>query len=393
MSHQLKPLSNRTDNLTQSDIRAVTHMINAVGGINLGQGICDLPTPSPIKEGAIHAIEADKSIYSHYAGIEPLRRSIFEKARRFNELPVEGEDEVMVSIGSTGAFVAAIFALLDPGDEAILFEPFYGYHRNLLRLTGAGVRYVPTHGENWDIDFEEVERVITPATKLVVINTPSNPSGKVWSFDELSELHRLVEKHNLYVITDEIYEYMVYDDRRHVSFGSLPEAYPRTITLSGFSKTYNMTGWRLGYAVGPSSLIEKMGLLNDLFFICAPTPLQHGVAEAFTMPDNYFVELLQDYSKKRRMMCEALDAAGFTFSWPQGAYYVLAGVGSLAERHEGFKTSREACETIIRQAGVATVPGDSFFSEGAPGPMLRFCYAKEFPVLEEACRQIVATYG
>ena len=390
----MKPLSKRTDNLVQSDIRAVTQMINAVGGLNLGQGICDLPTPDPIKRGARQAIDGDLSIYSHFAGIAPLRDAILQKARAFNRLPVRSESEVMVSVGSTGAFVAAIFALLDPGDEAILFEPFYGYHRNLLHLTGATIRYVPTHGDDWDIDFDELERAISPKTKVIVINTPGNPSGKVWSEDELIELLRLLQKHNLYAITDEIYEYMVYEDRRHVSLGSLPEAYERTITISGFSKTYNMTGWRLGYAVGPETLIEKMGLLNDLFFICAPTPLQHGVAEAFEMSEQYFETLLEDYQVKRRMICEALETAGFTFSRPQGAYYVLAGFDDIARRQDGFATSRQACETLIREAGVATVPGDSFFSEGAaPRPMLRFCYAKEFPVLEKACRQIVDTFG
>lgn len=394
MNSTLKPLSKRTDRLVQSDIRAVTHMINAAGGINLGQGICDLPTPDPIKERTHRAIDEDRSIYSHFAGIEPLRQAILEKARTFNRLPAQGTDEVMVSIGSTGAFVAAIFALLDPGDEVILFEPFYGYHRNLLHLTGATVRYVPTHGNDWVVDFDELERAISPKTKVVVVNTPANPSGKVWSRDELQTLLGVLERHRLYAITDEIYEYMVYDGRRHVSLASLPGAYERTITLSGFSKTYNMTGWRLGYAVGPEALIQKMGLLNDLFFICAPTPLQHGVTAAFAMPSTYFTGLLDDYAEKRRMMCEALEAAGFSFSRPQGAYYVLAGVEELARRRAGFSTAAEACETLIREAGVATVPGDSFFSEGSsPGPMLRFCYAKEFPVLEQACRQIVAAYG
>lgn len=367
-------------------------MINAVGGINLGQGICDLPTPNPIKAGAKQAIDEDRSIYSNFAGIASLRTSILEKARTFNEMPVAGEHEIMVSVGSTGAFVAAIFALLDPGDEVLLFEPFYGYHQNLLRLTGASIRYIPTHGERWDIDFDEVEQAISPRTKLIIINTPGNPSGKVWSRQELNTMLALLLKYDLYAITDEIYEYMVYGEATHVSLASLPNAYERTITISGFSKTYNMTGWRLGYAAGPASLIEKMGLLNDLFFICAPTPLQHGVAEAFNMSAEYFETLIQDYRTKRRMMCEALETAGFTFSWPEGAYYVLAGCKSLATRYEGFATSSEACKTVIEKAGVATVPGDSFFSTAAPEPMLRFCYAKEFPVLEAACRQLTEAF-
>jgi aminotransferase len=392
--HSMKPLSRRTDRLVQSDIRAVTHMINAVGGINLGQGICDLPTPEAIKEGARAAIDADHSIYSSYAGIESLRKAILHKAQTYNRLPARSEAEVMVSIGSTGAFVSAIFTLLDPGDEAILFEPFYGYHRNLIRLTGATLRYVPSHGLDWAVDFDALERTINPKTKVLVINTPGNPSGKVWTREELGRILKLLQKHNLYAITDEIYEYMVYDGRTHLSLASLPGAYDRTVTLSGFSKTYNMTGWRLGYAVGPDPLISKMGLLNDLFCICAPTPLQHGVAEAFSMPGAYFEQMHREYAEKRKMMCDALEQAGFTFSPPQGAYYVLAGFDELAKRNAGFSSAREACETLIRKAGVATVPGDSFFDESdSRRQYLRFCYAKEFPVLEQACRQIVAAFA
>ncbi|MEZ4701488.1 MAG: pyridoxal phosphate-dependent aminotransferase [Rhodothermales bacterium] len=388
-----KPLAARTENLVQSDIRAVTHLINRVGGINLGQGICDLPTPEAIKAGAHAAIDEDRSIYTSYAGIPELRQAIFQKARTFNRIPAGDEDEVMVSIGSTGAFVSAIFALLDPGDEVILFEPFYGYHRNLLRLPGASMRFVTMRGADWQIDFDEVERAITPATKAVVINTPGNPCGKVWTREELQNLLALMQRYNLYAITDEIYEYMTYDGCEHVSLASLPGAYERTVTISGFSKTYNMTGWRLGYAVAPPPLIEKMGLLNDLFSICAPAPLQHGVARSFDLEDTYYAGMLADYAAKRRMMCDALETAGFTFSRPQGAYYVLASFEALSRTRPGYAFGREACETLIQEAGVATVPGDSFYSDPERGRyLLRFCYAKEFPILEQACRQLVDAF-
>ncbi len=388
-----KPLAARTHNLVQSDIRAVTHMINRAGGINLGQGICDLPTPDVIKAGAKAAIDDDRSIYTSYAGIPSLRQAILRKVQHFNRIPATHEDEVMVSIGSTGAFVSAIFALLDPGDEVVLFEPFYGYDRNLLHLPGARMRFVTMRGNDWAVDFDEVERAITPATKALVLNTPGNPSGKVWTRDELLRIAELMGRHNLYAITDEIYEYMTYDGAAHVSLASLPGAYERTITISGFSKTFNMTGWRMGYAVAPSPLIEKMGLLNDLFSICAPAPLQHGAEAAFTLGPDYYVEMLADYQAKRRMMCDALEAAGFSFSRPQGAYYVLAGFKDLARRRPGFSDAREACETLIREAGVATVPGDSFFDAPERGRhLLRFCYAKEYPVLEQACRQLVDAF-
>ena len=390
----MKSLSKRTHNLSQSKIRAVTNMINAVGGINLGQGICDLPTPDIIKAGTKQAIDDDKSIYSNFAGIAPLRTAILNKAQNFNQIPAKSEAEVMVSVGSTGAFVSAIFALLDPGDEAILFEPFYGYHRNLIQLTGATPRYIATRGKDWTIDFDELEAAVNANTKLILVNTPANPSGKVWSREELQTLLGIAEKHGLYIITDEIYEYMVYDDHQHISLAVLPDAYDRTITISGFSKTYNMTGWRIGYAVGPEALLSKMGLLNDLFFICAPTPLQHGVTEAFSLSEDYYIQMLEDYKVKRSMMCDALEQAGFTFSRPQGSYYVLAGFNDLVGKRPGFGSSQEACETLIQEAGVATVPGSAFYHDpdNAP-PSLRFCYAKEFPVLEQACQQLINTWS
>ncbi|MEX0746825.1 MAG: pyridoxal phosphate-dependent aminotransferase [Rhodothermales bacterium] len=390
----MKDLSRRTLNLVQSDIRAITGMVNAVNGINLGQGICDMPAPDVVKHAAQIAIDEDRSIYTGYSGIPPLRTAILEKARIFNSLPAESVEDVMVSVGSTGAFVSAIFGLLDPGDEAVLFEPFYGYHRNLIGLTGASIRFVPSHGSNWEVDFQALRDGITPRTKLVVLCTPGNPSGKVWTRSELATLLEIMQEHDLYAITDEIYEYMTYDGREHVSLASLPGAYERTVTISGFSKTYNMTGWRLGYAVGPQAILEKMGLLNDLFFICAPAPLQHGVAAAFRMGQEYFDRMLNDYTAKRRMMCETLEQCGFGVSWPQGAYYVMADVRPPASVRSGFEDDRAACETLIREAGVATVPGNSFFEKPESGSAyLRFCYAKEHAVLADACDRLLEAYS
>ncbi len=390
----MRPLSQRTQGLAQSDIRAITTLVNAVGGINLGQGICDMPAPEPIKQAAEQAIEADRSIYSGYAGIRRLREAIFDKVRTFNRLPAASPDEVMVSAGSTGAFVTAMFTLLEPGDEVILFEPFYGYHRSLLALVPATIRYVRTEGPDWTVDFDAVRRAVTPKTKAVVVCTPSNPGGKVWTRAELEALLGVLEEHDLFAITDEIYEHMVYDGREHVSLASLPGAYARTVTISGFSKTFNMTGWRLGYAVAPEPLIGKMGLLNDLFYICAPTPLQHGVAEAMDLGPGYYQAMLRDYAAKRHMMCEALERIGFDVAWPQGAYYVMANFERFARTHPGYEDDRAACETLIRTAGVGSIPGNSFFAHPEDGRhYLRFCFAKEFPVLEDACRRLVAAYA
>ncbi|GIV59882.1 MAG: aminotransferase [Rhodothermaceae bacterium] len=390
----MKPLAARTENLEQSFIRAVSKMIEATGGINLGQGICDLPTPEPIRRGAREAIEAGASTYSHFAGIEPLRAAILEKVRSYNRLPATSVDEVVVSVGSTGAYMTAILALLNPGDEVILIEPFYGYHRGLLRLIDAVPVYVTMHAPDWTLDFDTLERAITPRTKAVVVNTPANPSGKVWTQQELERLLAVLRQYDLFAITDEIYEYMLYDGREHVSLAALPGAYERTITLSGFSKTYNMTGWRLGYAVAPAPLAARMGLLGDLLYICAPTPLQHGVAEAFSMRATYFAEMQAAYETRRRLLCETLEAIGFDVPWPQGAYYVLAGFAPLARTRPGFADDLQACETLIREAGIGTVPGRAFFANPEDGRYyLRFCFAKELPVLEEACRRLRDAFG
>jgi len=315
------------------------------------------------------------------------------KSLQYNKIPVSSPDEVMVTVGSTGAFVAAMFTLLNPGDEVIVFEPYYGYHANLLSVMGSKQKFVKTVGPEWEIDFDHVESLITPRTKAILVNTPGNPSGKVWSRTELTRVAGLLEKHDIYAITDEIYEYMLYDGREHISLASIPGAYSRTITLSGFSKTYNMTGWRLGYAVGPEAIISKMGLLSDLIYICAPTPLQHGVAEAFDMNDSYFTEMGEAYARKRDLMCTTLEEIGFLVPWPQGSYYVLADFSPLRSRFDGFEDDMAASTTLVERAGIGTVAGRSFFDKDADGAScLRFCFAKEYPVLEEACRRLRAAF-
>lgn len=385
----MRPLADRTKGLVQSNIRAVTLMLKDSGGINLGQGICDMPTPPSIKEAAKKAIDDDESIYSYYGGIDALRDSLVVKSSTYNKIPVSSPEEVMVTVGSTGAFVTAMFCLLNSGDEVIVFEPFYGYHINLLQVMGAKIRFIPTRPPNWEIPFDAIEQAITEQTRAIILNTPGNPHGKVWTHEELARLLVILEKHDLYAITDEIYEYMLYDGRAHCSLAALPGAFDRTITISGFSKTYNMTGWRIGYAIGPEPIISKMGLLADLLYICSPTPLQHGVAAAFKMNNRYFDDLASAYDQKRTLMCSTLDEVGFDLSWPQGSYYVLADFSPLRDRLKGFKDDVEACQTLIQKARVGTVPGHSFFNNPRDGQsFLRFCFAKELDVLQSACSQL-----
>ncbi|WP_420457202.1 pyridoxal phosphate-dependent aminotransferase [Rubrivirga sp.] len=391
----MKPLAARTDALRQSDIRAVTFEVNRVGGINLGQGICDLATPPEIVEATVEALRHGPQIYTAYNGTPDLRAAIAEKARSFNAIPLDGPASVVVTSGSTGAFVAAVLTLCEPGDEVVLFEPFYGYHAGILRLHGVRPVAVPLAKAEgrWAFDADRLAAAISPQTKAVVVCTPANPSGKVWAEDELGPLYEIAERHDLWVVTDEIYEHMVYDGRRHVSPASLDGAFERTVTLSGVSKTFNMTGWRLGYAIAPTVVADKLGLVNDLVAICAPAPLQHGLAAALPMPDAYYAEMLADYAAKRTRMVDALRACGFDADPPEGAYYVLAGLGDRLGT-PGFEDARAATTTLIETAGVACVPGPSFFADPADGDgHLRFCYAKERPVLDEACDRLVAAFG
>jgi len=387
----MKKLADRTIDLRQSDIRAVTQMVNAYNGINLGQGICDLPTPEPVKRGAIKAIENNQSIYSYHSGINELRADTAGKFRSFNEISCDAETEVMITTGSTGAFVAACLSTLNPGDEVIQFEPFYGYHVNLLKVLGFKPVFVPLEDKSWNVDFDLLENAITPKTKAVVITTPGNPNGKVWTKNELASLLQILQKHDLWAFTDEVYEYMVYDDNKHLSLASMEGGFERTITISSFSKTFNMTGWRLGSAVGPASVIEKMGLISDLIYICPATPLQFGLDEAFHMNASYFEQMTKDYKTKRSLFCKSMEKAGFEFEWPQGAYYVFANFETLSKKRQGMKNDKEACETLIKEAGIASVPGSSFYSNPENGKYyLRFCFAKEYEILEQACKQIEA---
>jgi aminotransferase len=304
--------------------------------------------------------------------------------RTFNGVACDPETDIVVTVGSTGGFVAACMAALDPGDEVILFEPFYGYHLNLLKLCGARVRYVTTRPPDWSFDPDELRAAFTDRTRAVVVNTPSNPSGKVFSREELELIGGLCRQHDALALTDEIYEYILYEPHRHVSMASLPGMSERTITLSGFSKTYNMTGWRLGYAVGPAEWMAKIGVLNDLLSICAPTPLQHGVLAAFDLPDSYYTDMAREYAAKLEMTVAACRQAGLTPHLPQGAYYLLLDVSGLGQADD-----RAAANWLLQEHGVATVPGGSFYADPADGrSQVRLCFAKKAEDLAEACRKI-----
>ncbi|MGZ7042324.1 MAG: pyridoxal phosphate-dependent aminotransferase, partial [Thermoanaerobaculia bacterium] len=290
--------------------------------------------------------------------------------------------ELVVTVGSTGGFACAAMATLNPGDEVILFEPYYGYHLNTLRLLGIETKYVPLQPPDWSIDFDLLRRTFTKRTKGIVVCTPSNPCGKVFTPQEMEKIGALCREFGAWAYTDEIYEYIVYDGRRHVSMASLESCRENTITVSGFSKTFSVTGWRIGYVAAPALAASPIGLVNDLFYVCAPTPLQWGIARALEIGDDYYRQLATDYQKKRDMLASALEEGGFRPFVPQGAYYMLA------EIPDEFRDDREAAQTLLDEARVASVPGSAFYASDRGKRLLRFCFAKDFDAIEKACARV-----
>jgi aminotransferase len=377
-------LSSRLDVTTQSEIRKMSTECDRVGGINLSQGVCDTEVPVEVRRGAQQAIDDGFNSYTRQDGLAALRTEIAAKLARENEVSVDPESGVVVSAGATGAFYCACLALLNPGDEVVVFEPYYGYHVGTLEAVGAVPVAIPLTPPLWSFDPAAVEAAITPATRAMVINTPANPSGKVFSRDELGALADIATRHDLFVFTDEIYEYFVYDGGHHISPASLPGMAERTITISGFSKTYSITGWRLGFAACDPQWADAIGFYNDLIYVCAPSPLQLGAAAGLAkLPRSYYAHLRDEYSAKRELICDALRRAGMEPYVPAGAYYVLAD----ASRVPGAD-SRARARELLRRTGVAAVPGAAFFTGDGGERILRFCFAKSQDQLEEACRRL-----
>lgn len=376
--------SDRTGRLAQSDIRAMTLACAKVNGINMSQGVCDTPVPEVVVQAAKDAMEQGRNIYSRYDGVPELRQAIALKLAVYNRISADSETDVTVSAGATGSFQATCMALLNPGDEVILFEPFYAYHIQAILAVEAIPRYVTMRAPEWSWDAEELERAITPKTKALVVNSPGNPSGKVFSRRELEQIAEIACRRDLMVITDEIYEYFVFDGRDHISMASLPNMAQRTITIGGYSKTFSITGWRIGYSVAEAGWAKAIGAMSDVLYVCAPTPLQHGVAAGIrTLPKSFYAGLATEYQQKRDRFCGALEKAGLPPSVPQGAYYVLADVSRLPGH-----TGRDRAMYLLDKTGVAGVPGEAFFAGPQGSRFIRFCFAKTQQDLEQASGRI-----
>ena len=355
------------------------------GGINMAQGVCDLPIPPAVIAGAKAAMDAGVNSYTAAEGLAPLRDAIAQKMGRFYGMEVMRE-EVLVSQGATGAFYSTAQALLDEGDEVILLEPYYGYHAATLSAMGCKLNYVRLEAPAWVLEGEALERACTPKTRAIVISNPANPSGKVFSREELALLGEFCEAHDLVLFSDEIYEHFVYEDRVHIPPATLPGLRERTVTLSGFSKIFSVTGWRLGYAIAPPEVIERAAQFNDLIYVCAPAPLQLGVAEGVTgLEQSFYRQIAEEHQRKRDRFCGVLETIGLEPVVPQGAYYVMADLSSL----EGNDDREKAVNLLVR-TGVASVPGRAFYHDEGGGHLARFCFAKRDDELEAACRRLEA---
>lgn len=378
-------LSERLKGLQQSEIRAMTRECERVGGINLGQGLGDLPTPPLVANGAIKGIQDRKSLYSFPEGILELRQAIASKLERNNGLSYKPASEICVTIGSTGAFAGALTGLLNPGDGVLLLEPFYGYHLNAAILAGIEPQFLNLSPPNFELREADLRAAIRPNTRAIVMCTPSNPSGKMFGEPELRILERVACDLDLLVLTDEVYEFIIYDGRKHISPATIGRLRDRTVTISSLSKTFSITGWRVGYAAGPEDLIQPIVMVNDLFYVCAATPLQHGVFAGYSAPAEFFESLKSDYQRKRDIICDALSKGGLNPLVPQGAYYVLADVSKL-----GFGGAKAAAMALLEECKVASVPGTAFYQSRTGEGLLRFCFAKEDSILIEAGKRIAS---
>jgi aminotransferase len=377
-------LSDIASHIVQSNIRAMSVECERVGGVNLAQGVCDTEVPAVVRHAAEAAIEAGFNQYTRLDGIAPLRDAIARKLARQNGITADPETEILVTSGVTGGFDSACRALLNPGDEVVLFEPYYGYHYATLVGLHCKPRLVSLDPPDYPFIADRLASAVTSKTRGIVVNTPANPSGKIFTLGELQEIAEIASKRDLFLFTDEIYEHFVYDRQRHISPASLPGIADRTITISGFSKVFSITGWRVGFLHASPRWIPAISYFHDLTYVCAPSAFQHGVTAGLNeLPDSFYTSLADEYHRKREMICQALRAAGLEPSVPAGSYYVLADASAVP----GDQSVKKALN-LLQMTGVASVPGEAFFQGGRGDNLLRFCFAKTDADLERACERL-----
>ena len=381
LSAQRRFQSDRIGEFRESVIREMTRLALLNGAVNLAQGFPDFPAPARIKAAAQQAIAEDWNQYPITWGLKPLRNAISETYQRFYGLEIDPEREITVCCGATEGMIAALLALLNPGDEVVVFEPFYENYWPDSQLSGAVCRYVALRPPEWTFDPVELRSAFGSRTRAVILNTPNNPTGRVFSREEVMALAELCEEFDTLLITDEIYEHIVFDGERHVPPITLgPAARERSVVVNSLSKTFSVTGWRVGWVIAPPELTASIRKVHDFLTVGAPTPLQQAGVAALAMPDSYFAELAAGYQVKRDRMLEILESAGFRCYVPKGAYYIMCAIDAF-----DFRDDIDFCRHLVEEIGVAAVPGSSFFSDPANGRnLVRFCFAKNEETLELA---------
>lgn len=372
-------LASRARGIRQSYIRAVTRWIEEAGGVNLGQGTCPLQPHPDVTAAATAAMERGKNAYAPFDGVPPLKEALVKRYGAYNGLKI-GPENVLVSAGATGAFESVCKAFLEPGDEVVLLEPVYNYHLRQIEERGAVARFVPLRAPEWSLDVAELEAAFNERTKLLVFSNPHNPSGKVFRRDELEAIGAACRRNGVIVVVDEVYEYILSAGARHVSMATLPGMFEHTLTMGSASKTLFVTGWRVGWVVGPAEVMPALGVKSDETYVCAPTPLQHAVAATYAREDGFFEGVHDTFQAKAAKLVPALQAAGFEAKAPDGAYYILAGYRGL-----GWKGDVEAMRALIDTKRIGAIPASEFFVGGGDTGMLRFCFALPDSEIDRAC--------
>ncbi|MBA3343534.1 MAG: aminotransferase class I/II-fold pyridoxal phosphate-dependent enzyme [Gemmatimonadaceae bacterium] len=375
--------AHRASTFQESVIREMTRVANAHGAVNLAQGFPDFPMPAPMKDAACAAIHGDINQYAITWGTPALRLAIAEKYRKWYGMEVDPDREITVTCGATEAMAAVFLALIDPGDEVIVFEPFYENYGPDAILAGAKPVFVPLEGLEWRLDPAKLAAAFSDRTRAIVVNTPHNPTGRVFTRDEISLIAQLCQQHDAIAITDEIYEHIRYAGSHHC-LATWPGMRERTVTISGLSKTFSCTGWRLGYAVAPFEMTSPIRKVHDFLTVGAPAPLQAAGAIGMAFGTEYYNGIALEYRERRDVMVSALQEAGFKFSAPEGAYYILADFTELSDLR-----GVEFAMWLAKEVGVATVPGTSFYHEPKLGEAVtRFAFCKKRETLERAAERL-----
>lgn len=376
--------SARVAEFKESVIREMTRLSLQHGAVNLAQGFPDFCAPDELKAAAQTAIAEDINQYSITWGAKPFRDAICDYYQRFYKLEIDPEREITVCCGSTEGMIASLLALLNPGDEVILFEPFYENYWPDSQLCGAVCRFVRLRGPHWNFDPDELRAAFTKRTRAVIVNSPNNPTGRVFSMHELTVLAQLCEEYDALLITDEIYEHIVFDGERHVPPMTLASIRDRCVLVNSLSKTYSVTGWRVGWVIAAPELTASIRKVHDFLTVGAAAPLQAAGVTALHLPDTYYAELGQNYETKRNLLLSILDKASFQCYVPKGAYYIMCDISAY-----GFADDVAFCRHLVEDIGVGAVPGSSFFSDPADGAhLIRFCFAKKPETLEAAAERL-----